>query len=498
MQLPIGRNRGNFLPGGVPRINWSNPITAGMIACYVPSASGGSVIPNLVGNGIDLRAESGARWANLAEGQGITSLASTSGADCVGVPTSLRPVSAMSCFWRGSLNGSTPGTNTPLMGITYANTDSSPYFVFAVCDGAATQNKLGNYWNSSGVAANSAQIAPPAANKISSIVGTITLGGNSYLYVDGVLKDTTAASSGTFSYSGAETVSFGTYKGVLSRQANCTGLIGVMWNRQISPAEAAYLNSNPYDFLIYPEDDMFAEIQGSGIFFDAASNSGYQTTQSSYSWSHTCTGSNRYLVVGIAMLSLAQTVTSITYAGQDLRLIGVKASVSGACRVEMWGIIAPATGSNTIAVTLSGAISSAGCASSYTGVHQSSPIEGFNTAQATNVGAADATVNVTTVADLAMCVDIVCTSDTAITVGAGQTQRANVTGAAGSGAMSTEGPTTPAGVVTMSWTNVDALATWSIASTALRPAPAAGLASKVFRKTLSGIGTRVGNRQSQG
>lgn len=213
-----------------------------------------------------------------------------------------------------------------------------------------------------------------------------------------------------------------------------------------------------------------------GIAFDAASNSAYQAAASSYSWSHTCTGSNRYLVVGIAMLSLAQTVTSITYNSVPLTLLGIQASITGAARVELWGLVAPSTGSNTIAVTLSGAIASAGCAASYTGVHQTSPTEAFNSAQATNVGAADATVNVTTVADNDWCVDIVATDDTAITVGTGNTSRNNVTGIGGSGAMGdTNSAKTPAGSVTMSWTNVGAAQTWAIGGVALRPIAAASL-----------------------
>lgn len=218
----------------------------------------------------------------------------------------------------------------------------------------------------------------------------------------------------------------------------------------------------------------------SGILFDTASNSGYQAAASTYNWSHTCSGNSRYLVVGIAMLSLAQTVSGITYNSVAMTFLGAKNSVSGAARVELWGLIAPTTGTNTIAVTLTGAIASAGSACSFTGVHQTSPTEGFNSAQATNVGAADATVDVTTVADNDWVIDQVATDDTAITVGAGQTQRSNVTGAGGSGAMSTEGPKTPAGVVTMSWANVGALATWSIASIALRPTQASTLSAGIF------------------
>lgn len=212
----------------------------------------------------------------------------------------------------------------------------------------------------------------------------------------------------------------------------------------------------------------------SGILFDAASNSSYQTAQSTYSWSHTCTGSSRYLTVGISMLSVGgSSVSGITYNSVAMTKIDAKASVSGAVRAELWGLVAPATGSNTIAVTLSASLDSIGTASSYTGVHQTTSYEGTADASATNVGAADATVNVTTVADNDWCVDVVATDDTAITVGAGQTSRNNVTGTLGSGAMSTEGPKTPAGSVTMSWTAVGALATWSIVSTALRPVEAA-------------------------
>lgn len=222
------------------------------------------------------------------------------------------------------------------------------------------------------------------------------------------------------------------------------------------------------------------------IQFDTASNSGYQAASSSYNWSHYCDGNNRYLVVGISMLSLAQTVSSITYNGVALTLLGSRNSVSGACRVELWGLVAPAYGTNTIAVTLSGSIASAGVASSYTGVHQTSPIEAFNSGQATNVGAADATVDVTTVADNDWVVDIVATDDTAITVGSGQTQAGNVTGAGGSGAMSYEGPKTPAGSVTMSWTDVAALATWAIGGVALRPITAASLVTSLI-KTINGL-----------
>lgn len=219
------------------------------------------------------------------------------------------------------------------------------------------------------------------------------------------------------------------------------------------------------DFLLQETADKI--IIDEQITFDSASNSGYQAAASTYNWLHVTAGRNRYLIVGVSMLSLAQTVSGITYNSVAMTFLGAQNSVSGAARVELWGLVAPTLGSNTIAVTLTGAIASAAGAVSFAGVHPTSPTEGFNSAQATNVGAADATVNVTTVATNDWIVDQVATDDTAITVGALQTSRNNVTGAGGSGADSTE-PATTAGAYTMSWGAVEALATWSIAAVALR------------------------------
>ena len=213
-----------------------------------------------------------------------------------------------------------------------------------------------------------------------------------------------------------------------------------------------------------------------GIQFDSASNSGYQAASSSYSWSHTCSGSNRFLSVDIAVLSvLGTTVTGITYNSIALSFLGSKTSGTGSDRIETWGLIAPATGSNTIAVTLSASVASSGVAVSYTGVHQTSPTEGFNSNEGTNGGSpADATVDITSVANNCWIHAAVATNDTTIT--ANQTTRNNVSGALGSGADEDFGPQTPAGTKTMSYTNVGALAPWAIAGYALRPTAASSLA----------------------
>lgn len=242
------------------------------------------------------------------------------------------------------------------------------------------------------------------------------------------------------------------------------------------------------------------------IAFDSTSSSGYQTG-STYSWSHTCQGGNRALFVGISMLSVAgSSVTGITYNGVGLSVSSLVSSVSGACHVEIWELVAPASGTNTIEVTLSTSVSSAAGAYSFTGVSQVDPSRSGDNETATNVGAADATatdsVNNNPVYANKWQIDCVATDDTSITVGTGQSARWNTTGAIGSGGGSTKGPVADGtSSVTMYWTDVGALATWAIVSMMVVPFSVdtpTGRATKNTRShplgIRSGIGMRIGGR----
>lgn len=217
-----------------------------------------------------------------------------------------------------------------------------------------------------------------------------------------------------------------------------------------------------------------------GIQLDLAGNSGDQASASSYSGSATWNGSNRILCIDVSMLGPGVTVTAMTYGGANCTFIGARSSVTSFGRIEQWRILqsdsgAPAAGANTLSVTLSGSLEFAVEWVSYTGVHQDSPTEGFNSNQATNAGSADdATVTVTTVADNDWVHAAISANDTSIT--AGQTTRNNVAGTLGSGANEDNGgPKTPAGGVNMNYTGMGITTTWVIAGYALRPIAAASL-----------------------
>lgn len=207
------------------------------------------------------------------------------------------------------------------------------------------------------------------------------------------------------------------------------------------------------------------------VQFNSKADSGYQAAQSSYSFNRTINGNNRFLAVDVGLLSPGQTVTSVIDdsggANVALTLIKVQSTVTSFGRIETWGLVAPAYGTKAIQVNLSGSIASAAGAVGYTGVQPNAPYEAANSAQATNIGAADATVTVTPLTDNTWLHAAVATDDGAIT--AGQTARNNVTGAGGSAADEDTGPITPAAATALSYTDVGALATWAIAGYAIRP-----------------------------
>jgi hypothetical protein len=166
------------------------------------------------------------------------------------------------------------------------------------------------------------------------------------------------------------------------------------------------------------------------IAFDAASS--YDTDDqygagnvgNSLTWSHTVSGRNRILIVGVSINNTAgQTVLNpggVTYAGVALTQIGVGSRTNA--HVEMWYLIAPSTGTNNVVVTLSGGATARFVvgAVSFTNVDQTSPLGTF---QSANNSTATASVTVTSApGELVVGALAKRISTEGATVGAGQTE----------------------------------------------------------------------------
>lgn len=199
------------------------------------------------------------------------------------------------------------------------------------------------------------------------------------------------------------------------------------------------------------------------VAFDAVGPSAAGATQSTstpqstpLTWSHTCTGESRLLVVGVAVgvpgpSSDSTFVVAVTYNSTPMTsLAKVHSNNSTTGFIELFYLVAPSAGANTVSVSITanaglGFTLSAGSVS-FTGVDQSTPL--VNTA--TNIGSGTTpTVNVTSAVD-SMVVDAVCAGSA---IGSSnQTSRwirnTAISSAAGNGAQSTAAG---AATVTMSY-----------------------------------------------
>lgn len=245
--------RGRFLPhGGSPRINWDDPITRGLIGCWVPSNDRGKAVRNLVGIGCDLTFASGAARTYTREGEGLNSIVASGGADGL-LPAGMKPTVA-SIFWRGTYTGAA-GSNVLAMGVIYDGTaENSPYipigFLPAGTDLGFSTDAGGSFANNSATGA--------AKVDFNSWGGTAD-GINARIYAAGK-KVATNAASGSLVYSATSRMCLGYYQPVTSRVSFTNSLIGCFWNRVLTDAEMAELHADPYRFLVYAEDELWAEM----------------------------------------------------------------------------------------------------------------------------------------------------------------------------------------------------------------------------------------------
>jgi hypothetical protein len=178
-------------------------------------------------------------------------------------------------------------------------------------------------------------------------------------------------------------------------------------------------------------------------------------------WSHTCTGSQLALFVAVAVGTKAPgtdadaVITGVTYAGVAMTFIGRRHSNDQtAGYIELWVLVNPATGANTVSVSITGTFANttieAG-STSFTGVDQSVPYNGFTSSVGNDT---TPTISITSKAgDIAL--DVVAGGTGLTGFGVNQTNRwlanQNTLSGAGNAAQSTSvGATSVSATYTMS------------------------------------------------
>lgn len=213
------------------------------------------------------------------------------------------------------------------------------------------------------------------------------------------------------------------------------------------------------------------------VAFDAVTAATATATGGTLTVAHTCSGSDRVLVVTLAYSQLL-SVTGVTYDGVSMTNEGtIRTGVSndGNRKQTLLTLIGPASGSNNVVFTVSGAAELQYGIQSFTG---GNAVQNFGTAQGSTSPITQAVSSATNNIVVDGVTNDNSGADSGLTVGASQTQRFNLdTGKTG-------GSTEPgAASVTMSWTMTNS---YKWASTAIdlvsgtQPIPATGNFFLVF------------------
>ncbi len=200
------------------------------------------------------------------------------------------------------------------------------------------------------------------------------------------------------------------------------------------------------------------------LAFDAGSESAKAVAGTSHSWSHTCSGVNRCLYVGLSFNggSGYPTNVSVTYNGVAMtKLYGT----SGSTFLYLFRLVNPASGVNTISVTWTTNCVLIGGGASFAHVNQVTPDDvvasasGSSTTPSVNVNSA--------VGDIVVCA-LRSGQNAEVAEGAGQTEAWDLATAGGGAPVDGAGSyKSGAAVVTMSYTTTNT--SWEIAGVSINP-----------------------------
>lgn len=97
----------------------------------------------------------------------------------------------------------------------------------------------------------------------------------------------------------------------------------------------------------------------------------------SLTYSHTCSGEERYLAVSVGTHVNQGAVSGVTYNGVAMTNIGTEDGNNNT-RIQLWGLANPATGANNVVISKAGSTAIRAMSYSFIGVDQTNPVNTSN------------------------------------------------------------------------------------------------------------------------
>ena len=237
------------VPTGQLTIDWSHPLANGLIACYVPGAMGGINIANP--GVVTLSYASSSTIGMGPEGPGLSSLAANSGmVFASAAPSQFLGRPQMSLYYRCFQKAADPANACHYIGINYTNAAIAPYVIFDI--NAST----GVEWQAGAGTSTTGAFSAPGVGNINSLGATYVINGNVFAYQYGKQFASGSAYTSNPTNGATPTINLNMLQWGTTRYPNTVALIGCIWNRALSADEMAWLDAEPYCFLLPAEGEM--------------------------------------------------------------------------------------------------------------------------------------------------------------------------------------------------------------------------------------------------
>ena len=234
---------------GRPRIDWTHPLANGLISCFVPGVAAGVDPTSTVG---DLTADTSVVLGVSQEGPALVTTVVHGGLyKTGGLPSSITGYNQLSLYWRGYPLGN-QNTYTLWFGVEYSNTNSNPYHIASITSPGPTTVWL--EWNSGGSYSHlgGGYVYSSGVNRLA---GTFKVGGNASLYINGVLQEAKSFGASPPTADASATLCLQSAPPNTDRPNNAACFLSLIYNRELSAAEVAALDADPYGFLIWDEQE---------------------------------------------------------------------------------------------------------------------------------------------------------------------------------------------------------------------------------------------------
>lgn len=286
MQIPILSRRGNRKPwSSIPRIDWSHPLTANLLFYHYDTGTGGYDLAQ--SREMTLRTANGIPRGHSQWGSGYNFANTT--ADGIQYQSTGGLRSAPPFSWATGFNRPVAATESGASFFSRAANDfgTNPFVNWGFdVNHLSNAGTVGANVNSGGSFQSTVSVTA-SLGAYHSLLATCPAAATSIVWWFDGLPQTTKTGLTIQSITTGDNTVIGTDGGGPNGYQGWV-YYGAFWNRLLTQAEATLLHLNPYCFLIYPEDDIFAELVG----VTAATTSEDQWHQG---WSNV---GRRYAIIG--------------------------------------------------------------------------------------------------------------------------------------------------------------------------------------------------------